>query len=243
MQIQNWLESNGTYNEGVLLYERFGLNKTWLSTFQNLGETEFTFEQLRKELSQLQVNSSLTQNKIELTQKVTQLTQKQLIHGISASDLPDAPEEIKKIVERRKYLYSHVNREHQRLIDFVESQAEFRGKLSGEIKMRDVIKTMDKLTTQGQPLPFNLIAITGNRKLDTGGEIIHLQNVYQYKYLKKWEGDNSSNFDKLPSSKNVGGAGNPLANRIRRIYIPSEESVKNVDMILITHFNWKRMIY
>jgi hypothetical protein len=236
MIIQNWLESEGTYDDGVLLYERFGQNKTWLSTFQNLGETEFTFEQLKKELSQIVVNTSCIQ-------KTTQLTQKQVIHGISASDLPDAPETIKSIVERRKHLYGHVNREHQRLIDFVESQSEFRGKLSGEIKMRDVIKAMDKLTTQGQPLPFNLIAITGNRKLDTGGEIIHLQSVYQYKYHKKWEGDNSSNFDKIPSSKNVGGAINPLANRIRRIYIPTEERIKNVDMVLITHFNWKRMIY
>lgn len=243
MQIQNWLESDGNYEEGVLLYERFGLNKTWLSTFQNLGETDFTFEQLRQELSLLAVSYESTTQNIDLTQRPTQLTQKQLIHGVSASDLPDAPKEIKKVVERRKYLYGHVNREHQRLIDFVESQAEFRGKLSGEIKMRDVIKAMDKLTTQGQPLPFNLIAITGNRKLDTGGEILHLQSVYQYKYHKKWEGDNSSNFDKLPSSKNVGGAGNPLANRIRRIYIPSEENVRNVDMVLITHFNWKRMIY
>ena len=243
MEIQNWLQSDSTYEEGLRLYERFGLNKTWLSTFQNLGETEFTVEQLRKELSLLTVSYELTTQNVELTQIPTQLTQKQLIHGVSASDLPDAPEEIKKVVERRKYLYAHVNREHQRLIDFVESQAEFRGKLSGEIKMRDVIKAMDKLTTQGQPLPFNIIAITGNRKLDTGGEILHLQNVYQYKYHKKWEGDNSSNFDKLPSSKNVGGAGNPLANRIRRIYIPSEENVRNVDMVLITHFNWKRMIY
>lgn len=243
MEIENWLETESTYEEGVLLYEKYGTNKTWLSTFQSLGETEFTFEQLKKELSKLKVNSSRTQITHELTQIPTQLTQKQLIHGFSASDLPDAPEEIKKVVERRKYLYGHVNREHQRLIDFVESQDEFRGKLSGEIKMRDVIKTMDKLTTQGQPLPFNLIAITGNRKLDTGGEILHLQSVYQYKYHKKWEGDNSSNFDKLPSSKNVGGASNPLANRIRRIYIPDTEEVKNVDMILITHFNWRRMIY
>lgn len=238
MQIQNWLESDGNYDEGVHLYKQYGHNKTWLSTFENLGETDFTFEQLRKELSLLVVVSELPIKKVELTQK-------QAIHGISASDLADAPEAIQKVVERRKYLYGHVNREHQRLIDYVESHAEFKGKLSGEIKMRDVIKAMDKLTTQGQPLPFNLIAITGNRKLDTGGEIIHLQNVYQYKYHKKWEGDNSSNFDKLPSSKNVGGGGasNPLANRIRRIYIPSEEDIKNVDMVLITHFNWKRMIY
>lgn len=238
MQIQNWLQSDGNYKEGVLLYKMYGHNKTWLSTFENLGETDFTFEQLKKELSLLVVDSETTIKKVELTQK-------QAIHGISASDLADAPEAIKKVVERRKYLYGHVNREHQRLIDYVESHAEFKGKLSGEIKMRDVIKAMDKLTTQGQPLPFNLIAITANRKLDTGGEIIYLQNVYQYKYHKKWEGDNSSNFDKLPSSKNVGGGGasNPLANRIRRIYIPSEEDIKNVDMILITHFNWKRMIY
>jgi hypothetical protein len=243
MEIRNWLESDGRYEEGVLLYKQFGRNKTWLSTFQNLGETEFTFEQLRKELSIIAVSYELTTPKVELTQRPNQLTQKQLIHGISASDLPDAPEEIQKIVERRKYLYGHVNREHQRLIDYVESQAEFKAKLSGEIKMRDVVKAMDKLTTYGQPLPFNLIAITGNRKLDTGGEILHLQGVYQYKYHKKWEGDNSSNFDKLPSSKNVGGASNPLANRIRRIYIPDTEEIKNVDMILITHFNWKRMIY
>lgn len=242
MEIQNWLDSEGSFEKGVLLYEKYGSNRTWLSTFQSLGDTEFTYEQLKKELSSLAVNSSVTHLPIQLTQKPAQLTQKQLIHGVSASDLPDAPEEIKKVVERRKYLYGHVNREHQRLIDYVEAQPEFKGKLSGEIKMRDVIKAMDKLSTQGNPLPFNLIAITANRKLDTGGEILHLEGVYQYKYHKKWEGDKSSNFDKLPSSKNVGES-NPMANRIRRIYIPDAAEIKNVDMILITHFNWKRMIY
>lgn len=235
--IKFWLEQNGDYKQGIELYERYGNNKTWLSTFINLGETEFTYEQLSKQLTACIEATQAT------TQQLAELTYKQLKSSSPPSDLQTAPQSIKDAVERRKHLYAVVNREHERLVAYVESQTEFSGKLSGEIKMRDVIKSMDRLTLAGEPIPFNLIAITANRHKDVGGEILHLQHVYQYKYQKKWEGDKvSSNFEKLPTIK-TGGNSNPLANRVRRIFLPETSEIKNVDMVLITHFNWRRMIY
>ncbi|WP_394990944.1 hypothetical protein [Emticicia sp.] len=233
--IKYWLESNGSFEDGLRLFELFGNNQTWLSTFQNIGESEFTSEQLHKQLSSLVIVAEAKPEQLK------QELSKQIISTIAPSDLTDAPEAIKEAVNRRKYLYSSVNREHERLIAYVESQSEFKAKLSGEIKMRDVIKAMDKLDIGGQAIPFNIIAITANAHKDTGGEILHLQGVFQNKYRVVQEREVKTNFDRTPM--NTGKSANPLANRIRRIFITETNEVKNVDMVLITHFNWKRMIY
>ena len=233
--IQHWLDSNGSFDEGLRLFEAFGNNQTWLTTFRNIGESDFTIEHLRKQLSSF---SAATEAKPE---QLKQEVSKQLISTIAPSDLPDAPETIKEVVNRRKYLYASVNREHERLVAYVESQPEFKAKLSGEIKMRDVVKAMDQLDIKGQAIPFNIIAITANAHKDTGGEILHLQGVFQNKYRVVQEREVRSNFDRIPLS--TGKSPNPLANRVRRIFIPGTNEVKNIDMVLITHFNWKRMIY
>ena len=233
--IQIWLENNGSFEDGLRLFELFGNNQTWLSTFQNIGESDFTTEELHKQLNNLLVATEAQ------SEPIKQEVSKQSTNTIAPSDLPDAPDSIKEAVNRRKQLYASVNREHERLVAYVESQPEFKAKLSSEIKMRDIIKAMDKLDIKGQAIPFNLIAITANAHKDSGGEILHLQGVIQNKYRVVQERNVMSNFDRTPLS--TGKTANPLVNRIRRIFIPETNEVKNVDMVLITHFNWKRMIY
>ncbi|GAB3518616.1 hypothetical protein [Emticicia fontis] len=233
--INNWIQHEGSYQEGVQLYEQLGLNKTWLKTFQALGETEFTYNQLRKELS-----TYLAGVKVP-TQVPAQVGSKQVV---PPSDLPTAPQPILDAVALRKQLYALVNREHERLVAHVEEQPQFYGKLSGEIKLREMVKLMDKLFTNGAAVPFNLIAITANRHKNEGGEILDLREVYQAKYRPKFEAAAHSNFDRVPVNTTASGKFiNPLENRYRRIFLPETSEIKNVDLVLITHFNWRRVIY
>lgn len=238
-QVKNWLEHKGSYDEGVQLYEQLGLNETWLSTFKALGNTEFTYQQLREELtSYLKVAQVATPVAVEVARQVPARGQ------VVPSDLPTAPQEVQDAVARRKLLYAKVNREHERLVAHVEAQPMFYGKLSGEIKLREMIKLMDKLFADGSPIPFNLIAITANRHKNTGGEVLHLERVYQAKYRPKFEASVASNFDKVPVTTTASAKFiNPLANRYRRIFLPDTSEIKNVDIVLITHFNWRRVIY
>lgn len=231
--IEEWLNNEQIFEKGILLFEKFGNNEIWLNTFKAIGETDFTKAQLVKLLSAL-----VEEKQPEQKQANKVLSSQNLI---SKSDLTDAPTSIKEVVERRKYLYATVNREHERLVAYVESQPEFKHKLSGEIKMRDVIKEMDKLDLRGQALPFNLIAITGNIHKNIGGEILHLQGVFQNKYRIKQERKVETNFERMPMQGTK--SNNPLSNRVRHIFDPTTNAVRNVDMVLITHFNWKRMIY
>lgn len=101
------------------------------------------------------------------------------------------------------------------------------------ITIKELPRLMDKLDLKGQPLPFSLIAITCNVSQNQGGEIVILQYVVQYRNIKLINTDAKA----IEIQQSLIPKITPkLAERIRRLYNPSDDTIRNVNIRYITHF-------
>jgi len=114
-----------------------------------------------------------------------------------------------------------------------------------EIQLKHMIKQMDRLYPNGEPVPFSLLAVTCNYSKNEGGDVIQLEDVIQAKNINKLK---KFKLKKLPSTF-INAVRPELANRIRRLYIPVSQEIRNVNIRYITHFKsntdqaYKRIAY
>ncbi len=114
------------------------------------------------------------------------------------------------------------------------------------IPIKDLVRLMDRLDLGGKPVTFCLIAFSCNYAKNEGGEIILFENVVQYRNVKLILEESreieikQSLIPKIPAK---------LSDRIRRIYNPDDDTIRNVNIRYITHFKfsselkYKRITY
>lgn len=116
-EITNWLKAGKDFDKGRVLYEKYGTNTVFKHLFKagkNAVSHKFLIEELgklegaipeRKQVEKQVVGGDLP--------KLFSKPNKQIVKEYTPpSDHVTAPEEVKKLVERRKYLYAITNRLH-----------------------------------------------------------------------------------------------------------------------------------
>lgn len=114
------------------------------------------------------------------------------------------------------------------------------------ISIKDLIRAMDLHDVRKKPVTFSLIAISCNYSRNEGGNIIIFKKVVQYRNVKIIEHE-----DKVIEVNPALIASIParLAERVRRLYDASDDTIRNVNIRYITHFKgnheskFRRIIY
>lgn len=134
--IQRYLSiepSKRNYLEGVSIYDNVG-DSNVLKGFFKLGESAFSREKLFKSLQDLVVVSKPISTKLE---KFEAILSKKEERQKCASDMIDAPDEIKSLIENRKRLHVVRSNLFSQLKLMVSNEAKFsddeRGKISNQI--------------------------------------------------------------------------------------------------------------
>lgn len=116
-EITKWLIGKD-YQEGVKLYEKYGTNKAYLKWYK-VGKNSVSYKSLIDELKKLENVIKTTpqpQKEVEIIQGKSLFSkpkiQEKELKSILPSDRDDAPEDVKKMVARRKELYQQGNRLH-----------------------------------------------------------------------------------------------------------------------------------
>jgi hypothetical protein len=122
------------FSEGVELYEKHG-ESTVLKGFFKIGESAFSREKLFKSLNDI---LAFNQPKIlTKTEKFEAIKQKKEERQLLPSDMPDAPDDVASIRNRRKQLYVTRSNLFSQLKLMVHNEDKFtdeqRGKISNQI--------------------------------------------------------------------------------------------------------------
>jgi len=112
--ISLWLGRKKDFEAGVLIYERLGDNLSLKLMFRG-GETALRLELLTDALQELLITIGKTDAPVltvkELKKEAREY-QVESIHGIRASDLPNALDEVKAVRNRRRNLFDEFKRCH-----------------------------------------------------------------------------------------------------------------------------------
>lgn len=114
-EIKTWLKSGRDFQQGRLLYEKYGSSAVYKQLFDK-GKNAVSFKFLVDELGKLEetIPDEKQVLKVVVPGVIPKLfarpTKPVVQDYVRPSDSPDAPEEVKKLVARRKYLYAITNR-------------------------------------------------------------------------------------------------------------------------------------
>lgn len=192
--INLWLNGNQDYKLGLEIYNRFGDND-FLKSILNNAEDEYNQERLIEELTTL----LKVEDKQTSEEKPKRFVPKLELEEIKYSELPNAPTEIKSIINERKRLYLEARDAH--------SQLKAISTLAG-VEMKEKRKLLAKLILQNFDLIKPLWDTTNfydefKRIPELKQEANEVQVNYsligdtqlneiwlkQYKYCQKWKSD------------------------------------------------------
>lgn len=106
--IKNWLSGSRDFAVGKALYFQHGKSNALKDLFESMGDSSFTRGKLEKALTEL-----AGQLKDVATSKPG--TKKAVASLIPLSERPDAPDEVKALIEARKQLYGQAKAMHEKL--------------------------------------------------------------------------------------------------------------------------------
>lgn len=126
-KITKWLNTKD-FEEGTALYEQYGTNKVLLAWYQK-GKNSAAEKSLLAELKKLETIAEVIDEQVKKPIQKVYTTNLHILStakdkrmakekaatvskSVLPSDADDAPEEVKNIVQRRKFLFSQVNRYH-----------------------------------------------------------------------------------------------------------------------------------
>lgn len=109
--INLWLNGDRNYKLGVEIYNRFGDND-FLKGILAEGEDDYNHERLIEELKELVKTETKTQS---ITSESQPKSQRFDYEDVKASELPNAPDEIKEAILERKRLYFDARDAHSQL--------------------------------------------------------------------------------------------------------------------------------
>ena len=189
-------QKNKDYQLGVEIYLQFGKSAYYKELFQKY-ETTFNKNLLEKELQNLL--DEYTTPKIQ-----TQETHKKIQESRSTarpSDAENAPEEIKKAIKRRKYLYAVAKSNHGKLLELFWAKSEdinLHNKLNHEtLDAWDEIKSLWDLTNfydANLRLPNKIKTDLVLESIDS--EILNKTYENNYKYIHKY-GKDAAKIEKI----------------------------------------------
>lgn len=114
-EITNWLNTGKDYNRGIELYEKYGTEKALLCWYK-MGKNSAALSSLIDELKKLENMAVIIQKQIETKPIPILSVQKKKVFNqvksIRPSDQDDAPQEVLRLIQRRKELFGEVNRLH-----------------------------------------------------------------------------------------------------------------------------------
>jgi len=103
------------------------------------------------------------------------------------------------------------------------------------IPIKELPRLINKFDLSGDPLPFSFLSISCNVAKNEGGEIVILEKVIQLRNLKLIKMD--SKIIEIQQSL-IPKITPKLSERIRRLYNPADDTIRNVNLRYITHFKF-----
>ena len=106
------------------------------------------------------------------------------------------------------------------------------------IRLVDALNLMNEMDQEDKPVPFSIKFVTFNRRNDTGGELISIDQAV--KCITKRKGKIVYDLRKMTTQKKPP---NHFKNSTRNINIVGTDQIRKCNIRLITEFNGQKVIW
>jgi hypothetical protein len=194
--LNQWLTTQGTFSQGVQLYNILGKNEYYRTTLFTRKESPFLYDKLKSELQTifnnlktikevpiLQPNNKITNNP-KTNNKITNnpITNNPITNNqptkytsLSVDDFFNLPQEL----QRSRMLISQYYAQVIKLRKQIKRQLNLPPAL-GTVTLQEAYQIMAQTTSTGKAIPFNLLWLTYNEETQKGGETKHLDCVLKF---------------------------------------------------------------
>lgn len=189
--LKNWIENNGSYVNGVLIYMALGSNDYYKSNLFVRPESQFTRDKLYSELKAIYNNTKPTIEVPIIEIKPQKTDTKREYKGLDNNEFFDLPRELQEKRLKIGSLYGDVMNQRKAI------RQELALPSKGVLSLQEAYHIMGQVMGNNKPVPFKLAWVTYNEDTKVGGDLKELDCVI------KWGNRTGSKFKPLAAADTI----------------------------------------